>query len=1655
MKFLTVFLFIFSVTSSFSQGILNIYEVSTKSYPQISAKIFGIDTNGKLISGFEKNSLHITENGVHKPIDSIHCIEDRGPQQVYSVLTLDVSESMLGGNLEIAREAALQWIDDMNELQDFCAITTFSEEAQLRIDFSNDKTALRKSLENLDFGSGTNFNAGFLDEKAGAINIAKSAPIRPSIIFLTDGVGIGDVDEILKQAKAANARVYTVSVDIAMPDILKTIANETGGQFFENIKTKEQILEVYRIIRKFTELSAFCEIFWTTDGCFQLRECTITDSKLNLEKNFQYINPFGNFARLEINPTEYLYYYGVKPYFFGDEEVVVTARNEDIEITGVTTSHPYLEFNQWVGRRMPFVLPKDSSVRLQVRYAPTDSNFVFGTYQIESSACLGGKFFGIGGNPNVTINESFIKIIQPNGGERIPATNKSVISWENSIPGERIVVEYSTNAGQNWNTVVDNAIGSAANWTVPNVESDRCLARVSQYARDFGRLIGTFDTDFSTVLSIDWNREGSMLATVCQDSVIRIFHPVNNTSFQIKDEEAAAAPISISWSPDAIRFAIGYDDGTVSIWNLFTREKLRSFKAHSTPVTALDWNINASLLVTASADGKSNLWNAISFELRTALEPHSRRINSVAFSPNGNFILTGSDDSTVNIYSQPLWRLARKVRGHNHSVSSVSWAPNSLRFVTGSLDRYVRVFDIDGKQECSHREHTAGVLAVSWNPFKNMIASTGRDSKILVWDPCKEIRFEFFRNWHQFDLVWSPDGSRLAVGASGSEQNKVALYSVDQFPAQQDVSDNFFSIIKASLFARDLNLGKVRLKRSAVLELRDYFLFTGNIPVSIDSIVISGKDAANFLVQAEELPFVLNVLNQKKIEFNFRPTFVGQHTAEITIYSNLDPITYKLFGEGVSLDLDYYNIDFQQVVVGRSKSIITLVLQNRSTLPLIIDSVKMIGPELQEFKFLSPTNSFVLQMNGQNGSRREMEFSFSPTETKRRQTVVRFYHEADSTDINVYGEGIKPIISELVDIESNNIACSKEQFFDIEISNSGGVGNLVISDLLFLQGAENSEFVDLQLPLIIKPDSNLTIRIRFQSETAGTFPISFQIFTNAFNAVDGFKILNINAEVKDVAVQFDKSEIDFGIVVDNTRQTQLLEVQNIGTTTLKFEDINLKLSDKFEILAFSNNEILPGDFISIQIDFLGAERGETHTADLLLIDNCGNNYSFKLTARVRTDASNISVADSYTFESVICDNKPKLIGEIVVSNIGLEILTITEIDIINGKNSFELESNFPFQIQPLQDASIFVSFINNNVGLHSGSLQIKSDANNLPVVEIELSARREKIKAEFLSDRLEFKFINREYPGDQALTITNVGTYPFNIESFPNSDKIQVLNELETPLNPGESHTFNINYNGLVPIATEIYFIDFRDSCGINTRIPVRILPPGSGSVSLRVGEINTNIGEVFDLPIIIEDSENLVESGAEGIIGTLRFNASLMYPLDYDNNIGFVGGGFREMNISLPLSKMEDNILGTLKFKALWGDDSTTSIELLTPYAYGRNLVALNIETEPGNLRVLDLCDIGGLRLFYVDGVLRLFAHISNVITGEITVNFELIEDGDTKLSFFNLVGEEVIVVFDEFKSKGKYSLRINGGNLPAGVYFYRLTTPSHITTKKILINR
>ena len=85
----------------------------------------------------------------------------------------------------------------------------------------------------------------------------------------------------------------------------------------------------------------------------------------------------------------------------------------------------------------------------------------------------------------------------------------------------------------------------------------------------------------------------------------------------------------------------------------------------------------------------------------------------------------------------------------------------------------------------------------------------------------------------------------------------------------------------------------------------------------------------------------------------------------------------------------------------------------------------------------------------------------------------------------------------------------------------------------------------------------------------------------------------------------------------------------------------------------------------------------------------------------------------------------------------------------------------------------------------------------------------------------------------------------------------------------------------------------------------------------------------------------------------------------------------------------------------------------------------------------------------------IELYQNYPNPFNPSTIIEYRLTKKQQVNLQIFNILGQEISKLVNEVQNSGTYKINWNPGKAASGVYFYRLTTPSRVIAKKMLLIR
>jgi hypothetical protein len=81
------------------------------------------------------------------------------------------------------------------------------------------------------------------------------------------------------------------------------------------------------------------------------------------------------------------------------------------------------------------------------------------------------------------------------------------------------------------------------------------------------------------------------------------------------------------------------------------------------------------------------------------------------------------------------------------------------------------------------------------------------------------------------------------------------------------------------------------------------------------------------------------------------------------------------------------------------------------------------------------------------------------------------------------------------------------------------------------------------------------------------------------------------------------------------------------------------------------------------------------------------------------------------------------------------------------------------------------------------------------------------------------------------------------------------------------------------------------------------------------------------------------------------------------------------------------------------------------------------------------------------------LFQNYPNPFNPSTKIKYSIPQSSQVVIKIFDVLGNEIVILVNEEKSVGNYTVEFNAASLPSGVYFYQLKAGDYIETKKMVL--
>jgi WD40 repeat protein len=300
------------------------------------------------------------------------------------------------------------------------------------------------------------------------------------------------------------------------------------------------------------------------------------------------------------------------------------------------------------------------------------------------------------------------------------------------------------------------------------------------------------------VTCVAYRPDGGLLATGSYDRTVRLWDLTTRQPVRTLEGHAQAV-WGLAWSPDGKRLAsaAGHPSqrstpAEIKLWDAETGKELRTLPSPGGGVYGLAWSPDASRLASAGFDKAVHLWDPDSGKEVRILQGHTQELWAVAFSPDGKRLASAGFDATLRIWDTATGKEVVTAVGHAGPVWSVAYSPDGKFLASAGDDWTVRLWDAaTGKERRTLREHTISPYSVGFSHDGARLLSAsghrwqqGHPGEVIAWDPAtgKELARLASQTHGFFAAAFAPDGRHFACAAMDRSVKLCELEKAETLP---------------------------------------------------------------------------------------------------------------------------------------------------------------------------------------------------------------------------------------------------------------------------------------------------------------------------------------------------------------------------------------------------------------------------------------------------------------------------------------------------------------------------------------------------------------------------------------------------------------------------------------------------------------------------------------------------------------------------------------------------------------------------------------------------------------------------------------------------------------------------------------------------------
>ncbi|XP_060173389.1 WD40 repeat-containing protein HOS15-like isoform X1 [Lycium barbarum] len=256
-----------------------------------------------------------------------------------------------------------------------------------------------------------------------------------------------------------------------------------------------------------------------------------------------------------------------------------------------------------------------------------------------------------------------------------------------------------------------------------------------------GELVSTLHKHKGPIFSLKWNKKGDYLLSSSVDTTAVVWD-VKSGEWKQQFEFHSGPALDVDWRNNN-SFATCSSDSLIHVCKVGENRPVKTFSGHQSEVNAIKWDPSGSLLASCSDDGTAKIWSMKQDACLHDFREHGKEIYTIKWSPTGSgtsnpnkqlLLASASFDSTVKLWDVELGRLLHSLNGHRDPVYSVAFSPNGEYLASGSLDKHLNIWSVKEAKIVRTYQGNAGMFEVCWDKEGNKVAACYANNVVCVFD---------------------------------------------------------------------------------------------------------------------------------------------------------------------------------------------------------------------------------------------------------------------------------------------------------------------------------------------------------------------------------------------------------------------------------------------------------------------------------------------------------------------------------------------------------------------------------------------------------------------------------------------------------------------------------------------------------------------------------------------------------------------------------------------------------------------------------------------------------------------------------------------------------------------------------------------------------